>query len=186
VGTASPRRTAQIRRLRPDLRVTGLRGNVETRLDKVKVQRQVDATLMAAAGLQRAGFAEHAAHLVDPDVVLPAAGQGALAVQCRADDHVSITRCLPVNAPAAAELVHAERAVVAGLDADCHSPVAVYATADGATVRLRARVLNPNGSECAQADEAGPISRLNRLVKRVLRSLEGQDARQIMKLPDMG
>src|SRR5690606_5398115 len=85
LGTASPRRAAQVKRLRPDLRIELLRGNIDTRISRVVVDQRVDATLLAVAGLHRAGLAEHARHIIEPEEMLPAACQGALAIQCRRD-----------------------------------------------------------------------------------------------------
>jgi hydroxymethylbilane synthase len=127
LGTASPRRAAQVRRLRPDLQIQLIRGNVETRLRKVLIDQQFDATLLAMAGLRRGGFGDHAKHPVDPAILLPAACQGALALQCRTDDHVTLMRCLPLNDSITAQAVNAERRIVAGLHGDCDSPIAVLA-----------------------------------------------------------
>lgn len=204
VGTASPRRAAQLLRVRPDLRVQLLRGNVDTRLRKVLDAEDAasthgapgsihyDATLLAAAGLQRLGLKEHLRHPIDAETILPAACQGALAIQCRADDHVTLTRCLPLNDAATATAVHAERAVVAGLSADCHSPVAVLGepvkldphsvkrNADAHWFRLRVRVLSPDGSACLEADEKCKTRELRRLVKQIVKDLTARGARQIL------
>lgn len=154
VGTASPRRSAQLLRLRPDLQVVLLRGNIETRLRKVLEERLMAATLLSAAGLQRASLGQYADKPIDPEQMLPAAGQGALAIQCRMDDHVATARCLPLNDPAASAAVHFERRVVDGLAGSCHSPIAAYAqpTDPGAaTFALRALVLSPDGVTCLEA-----------------------------------
>lgn len=205
VGTASPRRAAQLLRVRPDLQVQLLRGNVDTRLRKVLDQDgaaapgapgpgsvHYDATLLAAAGLTRLGLEEHLRYPIDIETVLPAACQGALAIQCRADDHVTLTRCLPLNDPTTAMAVHAERAIVAGLNADCHSPVAVLGepvkldphsvkrNADAHWFRLRVRVLSTDGSTCLEADERCKTRELRRLVKQIVRDLTDRGARQIL------
>ena len=127
LGTAGPRRASQAKRLRPDLQIRLIRGNIETRIRKVLEDRQVDATLLAMAGLQRANLTEHAQHPIDPAIMLPAAGQGALALQCRADDHQTLRRCLPLNDPLTAACVNTERQIVADLGGNCHSPIAVLA-----------------------------------------------------------
>ena len=183
LATASPRRAAQAKRLRPDLSIELLRGSIETRLRKVLEDTGgPDATLLAVAGLYRAGLSQHAAHVLDPDQMLPAAGQGALALQCRCADHVTLRRCLSLNDPAAAAAVHAERAVVAGLGGDCHSPIAVLAEPlEGGAFRLRARVLGADGQTCAQADERGPRTHLAKLVQRVLTILRDQGAVAILQ-----
>ncbi len=181
VGTSSPRRAAQLRHLRNDLRVEPLRGNIDTRLRKVIEDGVVDATLLAVAGLERGGLAEHASHPVDPNAVLPAAGQGALAIQCRGDDHVTLRRCMPLNHAASSQTAHAERDVVAALRGDCHSPIAVYGQIEGDALRLRARVLSPDGVQLIEADKSAKLSQAGRLVKRVIRRLRETGAEAILR-----
>ncbi|MFP4145927.1 MAG: hydroxymethylbilane synthase [Phycisphaeraceae bacterium] len=195
LGTSSPRRAGQARRLRPDLQVQVLRGNVETRIRKVlepeQDARHYDATLLAAAGLTRLGLSEHLATAIATDVMLPAACQGALGIQCRTDDHVTLTRCLPLNDPAAAAAVHAEREVVAELIADCHSPIAVLCEPvepgqtsrrqhDAYWFRLRVRVLSRDGRECATSDVRGRPTDLPRLVAETVETLDRQQARRLL------
>ena len=132
VGTGSLRRRCQLLDVRPDLDVVGLRGNVDTRLRKWRAG-EVEAVVLAAAGLARAGLFD-ASHmeLVDPRRMVPAAGQGALALQCRRADAQAIAALSALDDPATRAAVDVERAVVALLDADCHSPLGAYATvADG-------------------------------------------------------
>ncbi|MCC6679819.1 MAG: hydroxymethylbilane synthase [Phycisphaeraceae bacterium] len=188
VGTSSPRRAAQLLRLRRDLRIEPMRGNVDTRVDKVLQQRVADATLLAVAGLTRLGKAEQAQHAIDLEQVLPAAAQGALALQCRSDDHVTLTRCLPINDAASATAVHAERQVVQMLGADCHSSIAVLAepvaidpksvkrNADAHWFRLRVRVMSPDGSQCLEADDQVKTKDLRRLVKQMVADLRQRGA----------
>lgn len=181
IGTASPRRGAQLKRLRPDLQIKLIRGNIETRLRKVlepKGSLEYHATLMAMSGLKRAGLEEYAQRPIDPVDVLPAAGQGALALQCRASDHVTIRRVLPLNDPDTSQAVEMERRVVEGLNGDCHSPIAVFAepvTVEGkAGFRMRARVLSPNGWQMAQVDQTATGKTLRKLAKDVLEQLREQ------------
>ncbi len=196
VGTASPRRAAHLLKLRPDLKIDLMRGNVQTRLDKVlnpEGVKRYDATLLAFAGLSRLGMTEHTAHPIPLDDMLPAACQGALAIQCRANDHVTLTRCLPLNNPEASTAVHAERQVVAGLGGDCHSPIAVLAeqskqpptpakrNADAHWFRLRVRVLSADGSQCLEVDEQVKTKDLRRLVKRVIKDLKERGAQKLLK-----
>lgn len=175
LGTSSPRRAAQALRLRPDLTINPIRGNVQTRLKKVLEpagEAAYDATLMAVAGLTRAGLAQHAIRPVDPEIMLPAAAQGALALQCRGDDHVTLLRCLPLNDSLAAAAAHAERQIVAGLNGDCDSAIAVLAEpVDGGAFRLRARVLSLDGKGCAQADGQAALRHMGKLVRETLSSL---------------
>ena len=188
LGTASPRRAAQLKRLRPDLVIKLMRGNIETRLKKIidpdpswPVEMRYDATLLAVAGLNRAGLGQHASIPLDPDIMLPAACQGALAIQCRVDDHVSLSRCLPLNNAQTATCVHAERGVVAGLGASCHSAVAVYATESTIGYAIRARVLSSDGTRCIEASGDSTVKHLGKLVKQIVASLKDQGAESILK-----
>jgi hydroxymethylbilane synthase len=129
VGTSSLRRRAQILELRPDVIVENIRGNIDTRIRKT-LEGEFDATILAAAGLKRAG-------LFDPRVtqtiteILPAAGQAALAIQCRRDDARTRKLLAALGDPDSARAVDIERAIVAGLEGDCHSPIAAHATISG-------------------------------------------------------
>lgn len=181
LGTASPRRAAQVLRLRPDLVIELIRGNIETRLAKVLERKEFDATLLAVAGLNRGGLSRHARHAIDPSILLPAAGQGALALQCRADDHVTLTRCLPLNHAATAAAAHAERAVVAGLDGDCHSAIAALAEVGPLEIRLRVRVLSKDGQRVAEADQTLPLRRAGKLAEGVLKELRGKGAEKLLR-----
>ncbi len=182
VGTGSPRRAAQLRRLRPDLQIEPMRGNVDTRLRRVLTDHQYDMTLLAVAGLQRAGLGEHAAAPLDVQVMLPAGGQGALAIQCRADDHVTLRRCLPLNDALAATCVRVERQVIEALQADCHSAVGVLAEAAQSNgLRLRVRVLSEDGSAMASTDESGPIKAARKLACATIDALHEQGATQILR-----
>jgi hydroxymethylbilane synthase len=182
VGTCSPRRKAQLLRVRCDLQIVNLRGNVQTRLRKVLEDKAMDATLLAAAGLGRLGLGEHAANAIPVEQVLPACGQGALAVQCRVDDHITVRRCMPLNDAATSIAVNAERSVAAALGADCHSPVAILAElVDANTLRIRARVLSTDGTQCAEVDLSGPSKKLRPLVEEAVASLIAQGAKALLE-----
>jgi len=182
VGTGSPRRAAQLRRLRPDLQVQPIRGNIDTRLRRVLTDRQFDLTLLATAGLVRAGLGDHAQRPLDVRTMLPAAGQGALAIQCRADDHVTLRRCLPLNDALTAACVRAERQVVEALRADCHSPVAVLAEGvDANRIRLRGRVLSHDGSTMVQTDQSGALRSSKQIASDAIDDLLAQGAVQILR-----
>lgn len=195
VGTSSPRRAAQALAIRPDLQIVPMRGNVDTRLEKIQapvVMGSCDATFIAAAALRRLGRADLTEHAIATDVMLPAACQGALAVQCRSDDHVTLTRCLPLNDPTASTSAHAERQVVAGLGADCHSPVAVLAepvdpsqvnakrNADAHWFTLQVKVLSVDGTTCLSHAEKVKTKDLRHLVKRTVELLHDQGARVVL------
>lgn len=126
VGTSSLRRAAQILALRPDIRVQSLRGNVDTRLRKA-MDGQYDAILLAGAGLTRLGLASHVTEWLSLEVMLPAPGQGALAVQCRADDKDTLALLSKFEDASTRKAVTAERAFLSGLGGGCAVPVAAYA-----------------------------------------------------------
>jgi hydroxymethylbilane synthase len=144
VGTSSPRRRAQLLRLRPDLEIVLFRGNVETRLGKLAAG-EVDATLLAAAGLARLGR-DDVGDAVPTDVMLPAPAQGAVGIEVRADDEAAHAAVGAIDDPATHVCVRAERALLAALKADCHSPVAALASLAGETLSLRAELLAEDGS----------------------------------------
>lgn len=194
VGTSSPRRAAQMRRVRPDLDVRLLRGNVNTRLRKVLTDEgpNYDAAILAVAGLKRLKLGEHAGHPLNLDEMLPSACQGALGIRCRATDHVTLTRCLPLNAASTSMAVTHEREIVRLLGADCHSPIAVLAepidpakttakrNADSHWFRLRVRVCSADGQTTLEADERCKTNELRRLVKRVAKSLIADGAKDLL------
>jgi hydroxymethylbilane synthase len=146
VGTASPRRRAQLLALRPDLEIVLLRGNVQTRLEKVQTGA-IDATLLAAAGLDRLGMGDTGVE-VGFDLMLPAPSQGAVGIECRADDQRTITLVKAIACAATMACVGAERAFLAALTADCHSPVAAHAVVENdGGIWLRAQLLSPGGED---------------------------------------
>ncbi|MCS7008221.1 MAG: hydroxymethylbilane synthase, partial [Gaiellaceae bacterium] len=126
VGTSSPRRAAQLRALRGDLRIEPVRGNVGTRVRKAR-EGALDAVVVAAAGIRRLGLESEVAEWLSLDVVLPAPGQGALAVQCRADDEATLALAHAIDDPEARAAAAAERAFLAALGSGCSAPVAAHA-----------------------------------------------------------
>jgi len=195
VGTSSPRRAAQMYRVRPDLDIRLLRGNVDTRLSKVLTEggpHHYDAAVLAAAGLKRLGLGEHADRPLSVEEMLPSACQGALGIRCRATDHVTLTRCLPLNAASTSTAVTHEREVVRLLGADCYSPIAVLAqpidpaqtqakrNADSHWFRLRVRLCSADGQHVLEADEKCKTGELRRIVKQVTRDLLDRGAREIL------
>src|SRR5512144_26959 len=129
VGTSSLRRAAQILSLRPDLHTESLRGNVDTRIRKA-MDGQYDAIILAGAGLTRLGLDHHVSEWLSLDVMLPAPGQGALAVQCRADDQTTINLLAALEDDSTRKAVIAERAFLSGLGGGCSVPVAAYANVE--------------------------------------------------------
>jgi len=145
IGTASVRRRAQLLALRPDLDVTVLRGNVDTRLQRWRAG-DFDAIVLAAAGLARLGVEEPAARPLSVDVLLPAVGQGALALECRADDAATRTLLVALDHPPSAAAVAAERGFLHGIGGDCNTPLAAHATVSGDRLALRAEVSDLDGT----------------------------------------
>jgi hydroxymethylbilane synthase len=146
IGTASVRRRAQLLAHRRDLEIVFLRGNVDTRLGKWRA-REVDALVLAAAGLARLGISEPAARPLDPDVLLPAVGQGALALECRAGDDATRALLGAVADRDAADAVAAERAFLVAIGGDCNTPLAAHARVAGGRIELRVQVSDPDGRE---------------------------------------
>jgi len=153
IGTSSPRRAAQMRRIRPDLSIVPLRGNVDTRLAKVR-DGEADATLLAAAGLERLERPDVGAP-IPLDQLLPAPSQGAVGIEVRADDVATRMLVSAIGDPVTERCVLVERAMLAALSADCHSPVAALATIEDGAVRLRAEILSEDGSEHVRLDRSG-------------------------------
>jgi len=153
LGTSSLRRALQLRLLRPDLEVVPLRGNVGTRIRKCR-QGEVQATVLARAGLLRLGLEAEADEVLEPETSLPAAGQGCLAIEVRQADQELAARLQVLQDPVAAVLARAERAVLAAVEGDCRTPVAAYAEKRGSRLELRALLANPDGSHLRRRDGA--------------------------------
>ncbi len=145
VGTSSPRRAAQLRRLRPDIRTVSIRGNVDTRLAKLAAG-EVDATLLAAAGLDRLGR-EPVGAAIEMAEMLPAPGQGAIGIECRADDAATAALLSAIDYCETHQAVLAERAFCRALGGTCHSPVAAFARVEGGEIAFACEILSDDGAE---------------------------------------
>jgi hydroxymethylbilane synthase len=154
VGTASLRRQAQLRALRPDLTIIPLRGNVGTRLAKIE-RGDAAATLLALAGLKRLGQANLASEILSVEQMLPAAAQGVIGVECRSDDKAVLARLAPIHDARTALCVAAERACLARLDGSCRTPIAIYAELSGDELRLRSLLAAVDGSQVLRDDRRG-------------------------------
>jgi hydroxymethylbilane synthase len=154
VGTASLRRAAQVKRLRPDVTITLLRGNVETRLRKVE-SGEIDGALLALAGLRRLGLETHATVSLSLDEFLPAAGQGAIALACRAGDAATRALLAPILDAATGVALAAERAFLRVLDGSCRTPIAAHARLEGGELVFHGEVLRADGSEVFTARRRG-------------------------------
>ncbi|HCF24087.1 MULTISPECIES: hydroxymethylbilane synthase [unclassified Novosphingobium] len=149
IGTSAPRRAAQALHARPDCQVVGIRGNVQTRLAKLQAG-EADATLLAMAGLNRLGMAHYGTPL-DPEVWLPAPGQGAIAIEARAADESTRALLSAIDHAPSHRAVIAERALLAALGGNCHSPIAVLTSQDGGNLTMKAALLSPDGAERVDA-----------------------------------
>ena len=165
VGTVSVRRQAFLLGPYPDLRFEPLRGNVETRIEKVR-KGQVDMTLLALAGLKRLGLAEEADEILEPDVMLPAAGQGAIGLQTRDGDLAMQKMLAPISCERTFSRIVAERGILEALDGSCHTPVGAYATwvGEGDTMRLRGWHAMEDGSFIKKEDQEREIKNADEAV----------------------
>jgi hydroxymethylbilane synthase len=157
VGTASLRRQAQLLRRRPDLKILPIRGNANTRIRKLH-SGEIDALVLALCGLERLGKAELATEILSRDVMLPAVGQGALALECRAADEALRQLLAPLHDPRSAACVGAERAMLAALDGSCRTPIAGLAEADGDRLVVEGLLLKPDGGDEIRAHREGAIA----------------------------
>jgi len=155
VGTSSPRRQAQLKRLRPDIEVAGLRGNVETRLRKLG-EGAADAVVLACAGLNRLGLAHRITMAIPIDVMLPAVAQGAIGIEIRSADHRTAELVTPLNHEPTALCTTAERAFLARLEGSCRTPVAGHAGLQSGAIEFRGMTLSPDGRQCFIAKRNGP------------------------------
>lgn len=154
VGTSAPRRISQLRALRPDLDIRPLRGNIESRMGRV-TSGELDAIVLAYAGLSRGGYGDRATQLFDPFTFMPAPAQGALAVECRVDDAVAREAIDSLVDDTATAEARAERTVLATLEAGCTAPVAATATSATGTITLRAGVFALDGSKQLVEEASG-------------------------------
>ena len=154
VGTSALRRRAQLLHLRPDLQIVNLRGNVDTRIAK-REAGVVEATLLALAGLKRLGMA-HVGTPVPESEILPAVGQGAVCIECRADDARTRAWLAAIDHKPTAICVAAEHAMLAVLDGSCRTPIAGHAVLSGDSLSLRGLIVKPDGSELLATERRGP------------------------------
>lgn len=183
VGTSSLRRECQIRRHRPDLDIRSLRGNVGTRLSKLD-NGEYDAIILATSGLQRLGLDDRIRHELDTAISLPAVGQGALAIECRADDVAVLDLLAPLNHAPTRLCVLAERAMNHALEGGCQVPIAGFATLDGDTLTMEGRVGTPDGQTLLVAKQSLANSDENHAItlgQNIAQTLLSQGADEILK-----
>ena len=180
VGTSSLRRQGQLLHARPDLSVQPIRGNVETRLRKLR-EGQYDAILVAAAGLIRLGMAQEITERIDPHVMLPEPGQGALALQTRADDRATNALVTPLDDAPTRACVTAERAFLRGLGGGCHLPIAALGRIEGEQLALDGVVVAPDGSKMIHEQATGSISGPDALGESLAKRAITKDAKSLLK-----
>ncbi len=161
VGAASVRRTAFIKHVRPDLNIVPIRGNVQTRIDKLRGENAIagmDATFLAMAGLNRLGLQDEADIVLEPEIMLPAAGQGAVGIQIREGDQIAREYLDAIAHEQTFLCVLAERAALKTLDGSCHTPIGAFAEFDGADMRLRLKVASLDGKDIFENEAVQPVS----------------------------
>ena len=179
IGSSSLRRQAQLKMLRPDLIVEPLRGNVNTRLEKLE-NGEYDAIILAAAGLERLELDHHISQQFSPAEMLPAAAQGVLGIECR-EDHAQLRAILAhLNDATAAQTTSAERAIARVLQASCQSPVAAHAIVTGDVLTLTALVAHPDGSQSISDSVSGNASDAEALGEQLAARLLDSGARELL------
>ncbi|NUE93180.1 hydroxymethylbilane synthase [Acinetobacter seifertii] len=180
VGTSSLRRKSQILKQRPDLQIIDLRGNVGTRLGKLD-DGQYDAIILASAGLKRLGLENRIRHTIEPNVSLPAVGQGALGLECRADDQEVLALIQPLLHIETDVCVRAERAFNAYLEGGCQVPIAGYATLQDGKIHIEGRVGSPDGQTLLRAEMTDEAHNAQQLGENLARNLLEQGAGDLLK-----
>jgi len=179
VGTSSLRRSAQLKALRPDLVTEVVRGNVQTRLDKAS--GALDAVVLAYAGLRRLGLDGRATQVFSPEEMLPAVAQGALALEARAGDAVTMKRLAALDDAETRHRVEAERGFLARIEGGCQVPIAGHATVASGLVHLRALVASLDGSRIIRGERRGPVAQARALGVALAEELLGRGADAILK-----
>ncbi|WP_307807849.1 hydroxymethylbilane synthase [Nocardioides xinjiangensis] len=186
VGTGSPRRVSQLAALGLGLDLHAIRGNVDTRIRKVR-DREVDAVVLARAGLARLGRLDEVTEVLDPLQMLPAPGQGALAIECRSDDTDLVAALAALDDPATRAAVTAERAVLSTLEAGCSAPLGALAEVvegeDGEELWLRAVALSEDGGLSVRRSASGAVGEAVRLGTRLASDMLAEGAADLMEAP---
>ncbi|MDD4852864.1 MAG: hydroxymethylbilane synthase [Acinetobacter towneri] len=180
VGTSSLRRKCQILKARPDIEIIDLRGNVGTRLSKLD-DGQYDAIILASAGLKRLGLEQRIRHTIQPDLSLPAVGQGALGLECRSQDQAVLDLILPLMDADTNVCVRAERAFNAYLEGGCQVPIAGYATLQNGQLQIEGRVGSVDGQTILKAVQYGAPEQAEMLGEELAKALLAQGAGELLK-----
>jgi len=179
VGTSSLRRIAQLRRIRPDLDIRSIRGNVDTRINKVE-RGDYDAIVLAAAGLRRLGWGDIISEVFRPDVLCPAVGQGALAIETL-EESAGYDACAPLDDPWTRLPVVAERAMLNELGGGCQVPIGAFATLENTELFLTGAVFSPDGSAMVRYTATGECTRPSELGRNVAQVLLGRGAGELLR-----
>jgi len=177
VGTSSLRRAAQLRKVRPDLQIEPVRGNLDTRLRKLD-EGQYDAIVLAAAGLKRLGWEDRIAEILSPEIVCPAVGQGALGIETR---EPGLEVCLRMNHAPTQAAVTAERALLGALGGGCQVPIGAYATVSGNLLSLQAVVVSPDGVDLVRDRSEGSVADAQRIGRELGEALLAAGADRILE-----
>jgi hydroxymethylbilane synthase len=180
VGTSSLRRAAQLRSVRPDLEIENIRGNVDTRLRKLD-EKQYDAIVLASAGLRRLGLEDRITELLDPSVMCPAVGQGALAVETRDDGGQAHEMCERLDHRETRIAVTAERAALAALGGGCQVPIGAYATVQHDRIQLQAVIVSPDGTQIIELKASGAAADAAIIGRALGDQLLAEGGRQILE-----
>jgi hydroxymethylbilane synthase len=182
LGTASLRREAQVRRLRPDLNIVPLRGNVETRLRKLD-EGAMDATILALAGLKRLQRADAVTAILEPQDFLPAVGQGAIAIEVRETDDVTREALAGINHPTTLTALACERAFLAVLDGSCRTPIGGHAVVENERLQFRGMIIRPDGGEAHETSRDGHVRDAAALGADAGRELKAKGGADFFKAP---
>jgi hydroxymethylbilane synthase len=183
VGTSSLRRQAQLLAHRPDLNIISLRGNVDTRIKKaLDPNGPYDAVILAAAGLKRVGLDKHISQRIPFDLMLPAPGQGAIAVQCRADDEVTLSKLAALDHPATRQAVLAERTFLAELGGGCSIPVGSLGQVDEKILNLQGLVANLDGQRIIRVNTSGLVSASETIGRNLAQQALAEGAQEILEV----
>src|SRR5262249_3353613 len=181
LATGSLRRKAQIAHRRPGLKLVDIRGNVETRLRKL-IEQGLDGLILAQAGLERLGLTREITEVLDQSWMLPAVGQGALGLECRAEDGATGSLLVAIDDAATHAAVRAERALLAGLGGGCQMPLGAVTRVEGTSLSLRGAVLSADGRQRLEAIVTGLVGEPEALGERLARELLDRGARELLQL----
>ena len=179
IGTSSLRRAAQLKHLRSDLEPTTIRGNVQTRLDKLETD-DFNAVVLARAGLERLGLAGRISFIFDPTVFIPAPAQGALGIQTRADDLETNKIIAAIDDAGARTTTTAERTILTTMQCGCHAPVGAYAKITGNEIDIRAFISEPDGNNFISRQATGPADNAINLAEQIANDLLTAGGKQIL------